>query len=77
MVGVVALAQEKQDALVGVVAALALVPAAGIALLSKDLVRALGGLGLLGINVGLIVAAGVVTLLVLRPDANEEGRSAA
>lgn len=72
MVGVIALAQEKRETLVGVVAAVALVPAAaaaGIALLSKDPTRALGGLGLLGINVGMIVIAGIATLLVLRPDA--------
>jgi uncharacterized hydrophobic protein (TIGR00271 family) len=68
--GTIALAKQKTDTLVGVVAALALVPAAaaaGIALLSRDPVRALGGLGLLGINVGLIVVMGIVTLLIMRP----------
>jgi uncharacterized hydrophobic protein (TIGR00271 family) len=69
--GAIAQAQQKTDTLVGVVAALALVPAAaaaGIAFLSRDPARGLGGLGLLGINVGLIVVTGVITLLVLRPD---------
>lgn len=69
--GAVALARKKTDTLVGVVAALALVPAtgaAGIAILSNDPSRSLGGLALLGINVGLIVVAGFVTLLVLRPE---------
>lgn len=69
--GTTALAKEKTDTVVGVVAALALVPAAaaaGIALMSRDPSRAWGGLGLLGINMGLIVVTGVVTLLLLRPD---------
>ncbi len=69
--GTIAQTKQKTDTLVGVVAALALVPAAaaaGIALLSRDPVRSLGGLGLLGINVAAIVLAGVLTLLVLRPD---------
>jgi uncharacterized hydrophobic protein (TIGR00271 family) len=72
--GTIALIQQKTDTLVGVVAALALVPAAaagGIALLSRDPVRSLGGLGLLGINVGLIVVTGVVTLLLMRPGQHE------
>lgn len=71
VVGTFALAKQKTDTLVGTVAALALVPAAGaggIALLSRDPVRALGGFGLLGINVGLIVLMGVITLLILQPD---------
>ena len=69
--GAVALARKKTDTLVGVVAALALVPAtgaAGIAMLSSDPTRSLGGLALLGINMALIVIAGVITLFVLRPD---------
>ena len=72
--GTIALPKQKTDTQVGVVAALALVPAAaagGIALLSRDPVRSLGGLGLLGINVGLIVVTGVVTLLVMRPGQHE------
>ena len=43
----------------------------GIALLSRDPVRSLGGLGLLGINVGLIVVTGMVALLVMRPGQHE------
>lgn len=69
--GTIALAKNKSDTLVGVVAALALVPAAaaaGIALLSQDPERSLGALKLLAINVGLIIATGMVTLLILRPD---------
>ncbi len=69
--GAIAQAQQKTDTLVGVVAALALVPAAaaaGIAFLSRDPARGLGGVGLLGINVSLIVLTGILTLLVLRPD---------
>ena len=68
--GTMALAERKGDTIIGVVAALALVPAvgaAGIAFLSDDPVRALGGIMLLGINVGCLAAAGVATLLVLRP----------
>lgn len=68
--GAIAQAQQKTDTLVGVVAALALVPAAaaaGIAFLSRDPARGLGGVGLLGINVGLVVLTGILTLLVLRP----------
>lgn len=69
--GTVGLMQKKTDTLVGVVAALALVPAAGaagIAMLSRDASRSWGGLALLGINVGLIVLTGIVTLLVMRPN---------
>jgi uncharacterized membrane protein len=72
--GTMAQTQQKTDTLVGVVAALALVPAAaagGIALLSRDPVRSLGGLGLLGINVGLIAVMEVVTLLLMRPGQRE------
>lgn len=72
--GTIAQAKQKTDTLVGVVAALALVPAAaaaGIALLSRDPIRSMGGLLLLGINMGAIVLMGIVTLLVLRPDQQE------
>ena len=68
--GTLALAERKGDTIIGVVAALALVPAvgaAGIAFLSNDPARALGGIMLLGINAGCLAAAGVATLLVLRP----------
>ena len=69
--GTLALAENKGDTIIGTVAALALVPAAGaagIAFMSKDPSRALGGLLLLGINVGLIILMGIVTLLILRPE---------
>ncbi len=69
--GTIGLAKQKTDTLIGVVAGLALVPAvaaAGIAFLSRDPVRGLGGLVLLGINVSLIVVMGIITLLLLRPD---------
>lgn len=69
--GTIALAQQRTDTLVGAVAALALVPAAaaaGIALLSGDWERALGGFSLLGINISLIVLGGIVTLCIMRPD---------
>ncbi len=67
IVGIEALSQKKTDTLVGTVAALALVPAAaaaGIAALSGDGDRTLGGLLLLGMNVGLIIAMGILTLVV-------------
>lgn len=65
------MAENKGDTIIGTVAALALVPAAGaagIALMPQDPARALGGLLLLGINVGLIILMGIVTLLILRPE---------
>ena len=68
--GTLALAQSKIDTTVGTVAALALVPAAaagGIAFMSHDPSRGFGGLALLGINVALIIATGIATLLILRP----------
>jgi uncharacterized hydrophobic protein (TIGR00271 family) len=68
--GTIASVKQKQDTLIGTVAALALVPAAGaagIAFLSQDPTRGLGGLGLLAINVGLIIVMGIVVLMVMRP----------
>lgn len=68
--GTLALNEDKGDTIIGTVAALALVPAAGaagIAFMSRDPERALGGLMLLGINVGLIILTGIITLLILRP----------
>ncbi|MGB3299354.1 MAG: DUF389 domain-containing protein [Phormidesmis sp.] len=68
--GIIALTERKTDTLVGVVAALALVPAgsaAAIAFLSKDPIRGWGGLSLLGLNVALIIASGIITLLLIRP----------
>lgn len=64
--GMIALTEQKTDTLVGVVAALALVPAAvagAIAFLSEDPIRGWGGLALLSVNVILIVVSGVITLL--------------
>lgn len=69
--GSVALIKQKTDTLVGVVAALALVPAiaaAGIAFLSKNPVMGFGGLLLLAINVGFIVISGVLTIIIMRPE---------
>lgn len=69
--GAIALVKQKTDTLVGVVAALALVPAiaaAGIAFLSKNPAMGFGGLFLLAINVGFIIISGVLTILILRPE---------
>ncbi|MCZ2847910.1 DUF389 domain-containing protein [Modestobacter sp. VKM Ac-2978] len=66
LAGTVAQASEKTDTLIGTVAALALVPAVGasaIAVHVGELAPALGGLLLLGMNVGLIVGMGIVALL--------------
>jgi uncharacterized membrane protein len=67
LAGTVAQASEKTDTLIGTVAALALVPAVGasaIAVYVGAAEPALGGLLLLGMNVGLIVGMGIVALLV-------------
>ncbi len=69
--GTIALSQNKYDTLVGVVASLAIVPAAaaaGIALISHEPELSLGGLILLGINAGLIIVTGIITLVIFRPD---------
>ena len=69
--GSVALIKQKTDTLVGVVAALALVPAiaaAGIAFLSKNPIMGFGGLFLLCINVGFIIVTGVLTIVIMRPE---------
>lgn len=66
--GMLASLNNKTDALVGTVAALALVPsgaAAIIALQSGDAPRALGGLVLLSMNVLVIIATGIAVLLLL------------
>ena len=68
--GTIALTERKTDTLVGVVAALALVPAgaaAAIAFLSRDPVRGWGGIALLGLNVVLIILSGMATLLLVQP----------
>ena len=69
--GSIALIKQKTDTLVGVVAALALVPAitaAGIAFLSKNPIMGFGGLLLLAINVGFIIISGVLTIIIMRPE---------
>ncbi len=72
--GAVAVVKGLQHTLVGVVAALALVPAvaaASIALLSSSPMRVWGGLLLLGINIVVTILAGIVTILLVRPDQKE------
>lgn len=69
--GAIALVKQKTDTLVGVVAALALVPAiaaAGIAFLSKNPIMGFGGLFLLAINVSFIIISGVLTVIIIRPE---------
>lgn len=69
--GAIALVKQKTDTLVGVVAAVALVPAiaaAGIAFLSQDPIRGFGGLFLLAINVAFIIISGILTMVILRPE---------
>lgn len=66
LAGTVALAHEKTDALIGTVAALALVPAMGaaaIALFVGAPEPALAALLLLGMNIGLIIAMGITVVL--------------
>ena len=72
--GSIALVKQKTDTLVGVVAALALVPAiaaAGIAFLSKNPLMGFGGLFLLAINVVFIIISGVLTIIIMRPEQRE------
>lgn len=67
LAGTTAQAHSKTDTIIGTVASLALVPAIGataIALYVGAPDEALGGALLLGVNVGLIVATGVLALLV-------------
>ncbi|MGD1898588.1 MAG: DUF389 domain-containing protein [Phormidesmis sp.] len=75
--GMVAITERKTDTLVGVVAALALVPAGvagAIAFLSHDPIRGWGGMALLAINVVLIVVSGVVTLLFFQLEKSDGKR---
>jgi len=68
--GAIALVKQKTDTLVGVVAALALVPAiaaAGIAFLSKSPTTGFGGLFLLAINVSFIILSGIITVVIMKP----------
>ena len=72
--GALAVIKRKMDALIGTVASVALVPAAsagGIALYAGHDSRALGGLVLFIVNLGLIVACGILTLLIVRPGSGE------
>ncbi|GAA4729672.1 hypothetical protein GCM10023328_05440 [Modestobacter marinus] len=67
LAGTTAQAHQKTDTLIGTVAALALVPAVGasaISLYTGAAEPVLGGLLLLGMNVGLIIGMGVLALLV-------------
>lgn len=67
LAGTAAQAHRKTDTIIGTVASLALVPAIGataIALYVGSPDQALGGTLLLAVNVGLIIAMGVVVLLV-------------
>lgn len=68
MAGMLASIRNQLDAVMGTIAAVALVPAggaAGISMIAGDADRALGGLMLLGINVVLIVATGMMVLLAM------------
>ncbi len=63
--GTLAMAQKKIDTLVGVVSAVALVPAAGagaLSLMAGDLPKALGGFSLFAINFLLIIGIAIITL---------------
>lgn len=66
LAGTTAQAHEKTDALIGTVAALALVPAVGataIAVFAGAMAPALGGLLLLGMNISLIIGMGITVVL--------------
>lgn len=63
--GILAMAEHKVDTMVGVVSAVALVPAAGagaISLMAGDLSRAVGGFSLFAINFLLILGVAIITL---------------
>ena len=69
--GNIALSRDRFDSLIGVLAALALVPAAaaaGIAFMSGNLAMAFGGLMLLGVNSGVAIVSGVIALRLLPPE---------
>ena len=69
--GHIALSRDRCDSLIGVLAALALVPAAaaaGIAFMSGNLAMAFGGLMLLGVNSGVAIVSGVIALRLLPPE---------
>ncbi len=63
--GTLAMAQKKIDTMVGVVSAVALVPAAGagtLSLMAGDIPKALGGFSLFAINFLLIIGIAIITL---------------
>lgn len=69
--GAIAMSKDKRDTLVGVVAALALVPAAvasGVALTYGSSAMAMEGLALLCINVTVAIVTNILTVVILRPD---------
>jgi len=71
--GNIALSRDRFDTLIGVLAALALVPAAaaaGIAFISGNLGMAFGGVMLLFVNASVTIVTGIVVLRWLRPDQN-------
>ena len=68
--GTVAVIKRKQDTLIGVVAAVALIPAGvagALAAYSGDLGRAIGGFTLLAVNILVIIAIGLLVLVAIRP----------
>lgn len=68
--GTIAIIKRKRDILIGIVASVALVPAAaagGIALYAGDPGRAIGGALLLLMNVFVIISLGLLVLLLIRP----------
>jgi uncharacterized hydrophobic protein (TIGR00271 family) len=68
--GTIAVIQRKKDTLIGVVASVALIPAGAagaLAAYSGDLGRALGGFVLLGVNILVIIAVGLLVLVAIRP----------
>lgn len=73
--GTVGYVRNKTDTLIGTVASVALVPAAGAAGISfagGDPLRALGGAVLLVMNLIAIVATGLLSVVVMRPRAEHE-----
>jgi uncharacterized membrane protein len=65
--GTLAMIKKKMDALVGVVASVALVPAAGagiISLISADSARALGGMTLFIVNYIMIIGVAIMLLSI-------------
>ena len=68
--GTVAVIQRQRDTLIGIVAAVALIPAGAagaLAAYSGDLGRALGGFVLLAVNILVIIALGLLVLVAIRP----------